>query len=283
VDDVKFVINFDFPNNTEDYVHRIGRTGRSTNKGTSYTFFTPANSSKAPDLITVLQDANQYINPELQEYARGSGRYRGGGGRMRGNMSGGRDRGMGGPRNGRMGGGDSRFGDSRPGGYRNGNDDRHSTNYSRRDEFNRNDRDHRPVSGYNPAGGSRAAPNGMPMNGYATASSAAPYGVDDRTYGGHYGSQSHGAYAGSGYSAPNSVPRRSDTDRSRAPAGAAIGLTATPTMPSAIAYAHPAMALGGPYGAGVGFQFTAPPPAPMARADGYPARGVMPPMATGGM
>lgn len=59
VDDVKFVINFDFPNNTEDYVHRIGRTGRSTNKGTSYTFFTPANSSKAPDLITVLQDANQ--------------------------------------------------------------------------------------------------------------------------------------------------------------------------------------------------------------------------------
>ncbi|XP_050074010.1 uncharacterized protein LOC126561743 [Anopheles maculipalpis] len=293
VDDVKFVINFDFPNNTEDYVHRIGRTGRSTNKGTSYTFFTPANSSKAPDLISVLQDANQYINPELQEYARGSGRYRGGGGRMRGNMSGGRDRGMG-PRNGRMGGGGGgRFGDSRmgrdDGGYRNGNDDRNNK-YPRRDEFNRNDRDHRdggsrPVSGYNSSAGSRGAPNGMGMssNGYGAGSSVAPYGVDDRNYGGHYGSQSHGAYAGSGYSAQGSVPRRPDTDRTRAPASAAIGLAPTPSMPSAIAYAHPAMALGGPYAAGVGYQFSAPPPAPMGRSDGYPPRGVMPPMASGGI
>merc|ERR1719458_1680098 len=28
VDDVKFVINYDYPNNSEDYIHRIGRTGR---------------------------------------------------------------------------------------------------------------------------------------------------------------------------------------------------------------------------------------------------------------
>lgn len=28
VDDIKYVINFDYPNNSEDYVHRIGRTGR---------------------------------------------------------------------------------------------------------------------------------------------------------------------------------------------------------------------------------------------------------------
>uniref|UniRef100_A0A182YQA1 RNA helicase n=1 Tax=Anopheles stephensi TaxID=30069 RepID=A0A182YQA1_ANOST len=293
VDDVKFVINFDFPNNTEDYVHRIGRTGRSTNKGTSYTFFTPANSSKAPDLISVLQDANQYINPELQEYARGSGRYRsggGGGGRFRGNMSGGRDHGMG-QRNGRMGGGGGRFGDSRmgrdDGGYRNGNDDR-SAMYPRRDDYNRDHRDggSRSGGGYSSSGGSRGAANGIGMNGYGAGSTAAPYGADDRNYGGHYGGQPHGAaYAGSGYGVQGSVPRRSDADRSRASAGApaAIGLAATPTMPSAIAYAHPAMAIGAPYGAGVGFQFTAPPPAPMGRSDGYTARGVMPPMASGGM
>jgi superfamily II DNA/RNA helicase len=51
VDDVKFVINFDYPSTSEDYVHRIGRTGRSNNTGTAYTFFTPSNSSKAADLV----------------------------------------------------------------------------------------------------------------------------------------------------------------------------------------------------------------------------------------
>ena len=40
VTDVKYVINFDFPNNTEDYIHRIGRTARAENTGTAYTFFT---------------------------------------------------------------------------------------------------------------------------------------------------------------------------------------------------------------------------------------------------
>lgn len=28
VNDIKVVINYDYPNNSEDYVHRIGRTGR---------------------------------------------------------------------------------------------------------------------------------------------------------------------------------------------------------------------------------------------------------------
>ena len=41
VDDVKFVINYDYPNNSEDYIHRIGRTGRKGRTGTSYTLFSP--------------------------------------------------------------------------------------------------------------------------------------------------------------------------------------------------------------------------------------------------
>lgn len=32
VSDIKFVINYDYPNNSEDYVHRIGRTGRRDRK-----------------------------------------------------------------------------------------------------------------------------------------------------------------------------------------------------------------------------------------------------------
>lgn len=77
VDDVKFVINFDYPNCSEDYVHRIGRTGRSSRTGTAYTFFTPNNAKQAQDLVGVLTEANQVINPKLYELSRSS---RGGGG-----------------------------------------------------------------------------------------------------------------------------------------------------------------------------------------------------------
>lgn len=66
---MKFVINFDYPSNSEDYVHRIGRTGRSQRTGTAYTFFTPSNSNKAADLVAVLKEAKQVINPKLQDMA----------------------------------------------------------------------------------------------------------------------------------------------------------------------------------------------------------------------
>lgn len=59
VEDVKFVINYDYPNNSEEYIHRIGRTGRSNNTGTAYTLFTIQNASKANDLVNVLKEANQ--------------------------------------------------------------------------------------------------------------------------------------------------------------------------------------------------------------------------------
>lgn len=94
VSDIKFVINFDYPNNSEDYIHRIGRTGRSNNTGTAYTFFTPENGAKARDLISVLREANQVVNPkllDLQNSPRGFGRsrYGGGGGRRSGGGFGG--------------------------------------------------------------------------------------------------------------------------------------------------------------------------------------------------
>ena len=67
VDDIKFVINFDYPAGSEDYVHRIGRTARASKTGTAYTFFTPANMKQAKDLIAVLKEAKQQINPKLLE------------------------------------------------------------------------------------------------------------------------------------------------------------------------------------------------------------------------
>ncbi|KAM4584577.1 putative ATP-dependent RNA helicase DDX17 [Odontesthes bonariensis] len=82
VEDIKFVINYDYPSSSEDYVHRIGRTARSTNKGTAYTFFTPGNLRQARDLVRVLEEARQAVNPKLLQLVN-SGRGGGGGGRMR--------------------------------------------------------------------------------------------------------------------------------------------------------------------------------------------------------
>ncbi len=48
------VVNFKCPNHLEDYIHRIGRTGRAGNKGTAITFITPEEDSCSIDLIKAL-------------------------------------------------------------------------------------------------------------------------------------------------------------------------------------------------------------------------------------
>ncbi|KAJ8985895.1 hypothetical protein NQ317_010651, partial [Molorchus minor] len=69
VEDVKYVINYDYPNSSEDYVHRIGRTGRCQQAGTAYAFFTSNNQRQAKDVIAVLEEAGQTVPPQLQELA----------------------------------------------------------------------------------------------------------------------------------------------------------------------------------------------------------------------
>jgi len=73
VKDIKCVVNYDFPSSLEDYVHRIGRTGRAGAKGTAYSFFTSANAKYARDLIKILQDAGQVISPALSALTRSAG------------------------------------------------------------------------------------------------------------------------------------------------------------------------------------------------------------------
>lgn len=50
IDDLSHVINFDIPQDGEDYVHRIGRTGRAGKKGIAITFITPKERQRLPQI-----------------------------------------------------------------------------------------------------------------------------------------------------------------------------------------------------------------------------------------
>lgn len=65
---IALVINFVCPNHLEDYVHRVGRTGRAGSKGHAITFITPEECAAAGDLIKALENsANAHIPDELRE------------------------------------------------------------------------------------------------------------------------------------------------------------------------------------------------------------------------
>ena len=79
VDDIEYVINFDFPFEAEDYVHRIGRTGRAGNTGIAISFADEDESFAIPDIeeyikeplkCTMIQDDDPLLKP-LEKLARG--------------------------------------------------------------------------------------------------------------------------------------------------------------------------------------------------------------------
>lgn len=119
---VAHVVNFDLPNDIDDYVHRIGRTGRAGKSGLATAFFNDNNSSMARALADLMQEANQEVPAWLSRYAarssHGKNRRGGGGG---GGRFGGRDfrRDSGFSRGGSdfYGGGNMNSGYGPPGGY----------------------------------------------------------------------------------------------------------------------------------------------------------------------
>ncbi|RHY82199.1 hypothetical protein DYB35_003558 [Aphanomyces astaci] len=68
IPDVEFVLNYSFPLTIEDYVHRIGRTGRGGKKGISHTFFTNFDKPKAGELVNLLRDSNAAVPDELTKF-----------------------------------------------------------------------------------------------------------------------------------------------------------------------------------------------------------------------
>ncbi|KAM7271512.1 hypothetical protein ACFE04_030726 [Oxalis oulophora] len=66
---VAHVVNFDLPNDIDDYVHRIGRTGRAGKSGLATAFFNENNSSLARSLAELMQEANQEVPDWLTRFA----------------------------------------------------------------------------------------------------------------------------------------------------------------------------------------------------------------------
>ncbi|XP_035391670.1 probable ATP-dependent RNA helicase DDX4 [Electrophorus electricus] len=70
IEHVQNVVNFDLPNNIEEYVHRIGRTGRCGNTGRAISFFDPEpDTPLARSLVKVLSGAQQDVPSWLEEIA----------------------------------------------------------------------------------------------------------------------------------------------------------------------------------------------------------------------
>ncbi|XP_010524794.1 PREDICTED: DEAD-box ATP-dependent RNA helicase 37-like isoform X1 [Tarenaya hassleriana] len=87
---VAHVVNFDLPNDIDDYVHRIGRTGRAGKSGVATAFFNDNNTSLARPLADLMQEANQEVPEWLTRYASRAS-YGGGKNRRSGGRFGGRD------------------------------------------------------------------------------------------------------------------------------------------------------------------------------------------------
>ncbi|XP_047130892.1 putative ATP-dependent RNA helicase Pl10 isoform X1 [Hydra vulgaris] len=117
IPNVKHVINFDMPSDIEEYVHRIGRTGRVGHTGLATSFFNDKNRNVARDLMDILAEAKQEIPSWLESMgyqaqqhqaakkAQKTNRYGGGGGGF-----GGRDyRQFSGNRGGAVGGGSNYY------------------------------------------------------------------------------------------------------------------------------------------------------------------------------
>ena len=91
VPDVSHVFNYDVPSHSEDYVHRIGRTGRAGRKGETVMFVAPSDSKYYGDILKLInmKEIEEYEIPGLADFATGS---------SRGRSSGRNDRGRGKPR-----------------------------------------------------------------------------------------------------------------------------------------------------------------------------------------
>ena len=78
IPNVTHVINYDLPNDIDDYVHRIGRTGRAGNTGVATAFLNRGNKNVVKEMVDLLTEAKQEVPEFLNQLARESSGGRGG-------------------------------------------------------------------------------------------------------------------------------------------------------------------------------------------------------------
>ncbi|MBL8483162.1 MAG: DEAD/DEAH box helicase, partial [Rhodocyclaceae bacterium] len=72
IEDLPFVVNFELPPNAEDYVHRIGRTGRAGKSGEAISFMAPEESYRLAEIEKLIK--RQIERKSLPAYTSGAGR-----------------------------------------------------------------------------------------------------------------------------------------------------------------------------------------------------------------
>ena len=61
INGISHVINYDIPDNPDDYLHRVGRTGRMGAAGKAFTFVTSREGKQ-------LSEVEKLINKQLEEW-----------------------------------------------------------------------------------------------------------------------------------------------------------------------------------------------------------------------
>jgi ATP-dependent RNA helicase RhlE len=67
--DVDYVINYDLPDVAENYVHRVGRTGRGIKKGLAVSFCSPEEKPVLDEIETFLDQKINVVSIDKEDYS----------------------------------------------------------------------------------------------------------------------------------------------------------------------------------------------------------------------
>ncbi len=67
--DVNYVINYDLPEKAENYVHRVGRTGRGVNKGIAVSFCSTEEKERLSEIQVFLNKDIEVMKTSKADYA----------------------------------------------------------------------------------------------------------------------------------------------------------------------------------------------------------------------